>query len=90
MAFGPAYSSAREPDKKWVATWARSMQGTLTVSPPSPYGNTPASVYGLQPDLTFPFPNGTTDGGVDKRPCALRRPTAGQIFSFAKVTSKVP
>jgi hypothetical protein len=57
---------ARDLREKWVATWAASMQGTLGVGPAPPYGDTPASVYGTQPDLTFALPNGNVDGAVDQ------------------------
>ncbi len=48
--------------KKWVASWASSMQGTLAVAPAPPYAYTPASVYNTEPDLTYALPNGNTDG----------------------------
>jgi Lysophospholipase L1 and related esterases len=59
-------SEALRGGKKWVAAWASSMQGTLTVAPAPPYGLTPASVYNTEPDLTFALPNGNTDGAVDQ------------------------
>ena len=52
--------------KKWVASWASSMQGTLAVAPAPAYALTPASVYNTEPDLTFALPNGNTDGAVDQ------------------------
>jgi lysophospholipase L1-like esterase len=59
-------SKAHPAREKWVASWASSMQGTLTVAPAPPYALTPASVYNTEPDLTFALPNGTTDGVVDQ------------------------
>jgi hypothetical protein len=59
-------SKAHPAREKWVASWASSMQGTLTVAPAPPYALTPASVYNTKPDLTFALPNGTTDGVVDQ------------------------
>jgi hypothetical protein len=57
---------AHRQGKKWVASWASSMQGTLAVAPAPPYALTPGSVYNTEPDLTFALPNGTTDGVVDQ------------------------
>jgi lysophospholipase L1-like esterase len=60
------FSLAKGLGDKWVATWASAMQGTLIVAPAPPYGDTPASIYGQQPDLTFAFPYGTNSGAVDQ------------------------
>jgi lysophospholipase L1-like esterase len=59
-------NDANRTGKKWVASWASSMQGTLVVAPAPPYAFTPASVYNTGPDLTFALPNGNTDGVVDQ------------------------
>jgi enterochelin esterase-like enzyme/lysophospholipase L1-like esterase len=53
------------PGKKWVASWASSMQGAYVYSPPSALEN-PTHVYAINPDLRFAFPNATVDGAVEQ------------------------
>jgi hypothetical protein len=55
--------------QKWVASWASSMQGAFVLTPTgsSAYFNNIFNLYyNIQPDLSFAFPNGTTDGAVDQ------------------------
>src|ERR1700722_11211020 len=56
---------AETSDKKWVASWASSMQGAYVYSPPAPL-DSPFHIYAINPDLRFAFPNATTDGAVEQ------------------------
>ena len=56
---------AETSDRKWVASWASSMQGAYVYSPPAPLDN-PMHIYAINPDLRFAFPNATTDGAVEQ------------------------
>jgi len=58
-------SLAEEGPKKWVASWASSMQGAYVYSPPAPL-DSPFHIYLINPDLRFAFPNATTDGAVEQ------------------------
>ena len=58
-------SLAQEGPKKWVASWASSMQGAYVYSPPAPL-DSPFHIYAINPDLRFAFPNATTDGAVEQ------------------------
>jgi hypothetical protein len=55
--------------RKWVASWASSMQGVFVLTPTGGTGyfnNIFNLYYNIQPDLSFAFPNGTTDGAVNQ------------------------
>jgi enterochelin esterase-like enzyme/lysophospholipase L1-like esterase len=56
---------AETSDKKWVASWASSMQGAYVYSPPAPL-DSPFHLYAINPDLRFAFPDATTDGAVEQ------------------------
>jgi enterochelin esterase-like enzyme/lysophospholipase L1-like esterase len=56
---------AETSDKKWVASWASSMQGAYVYSPPAAL-DSPFHIFAINPDLHFAFPNATTDGAVEQ------------------------
>ena len=56
---------AETSDRKWVATWASSMQGAYVYSAPAPLDDL-RHIYAINPDLRFAFPNATTDGAVEQ------------------------
>src|SRR3984885_2041682 len=56
---------AETSDRKWVASWASSMQEAYVYSPPAAL-ESPLHLYAINPDLRFAFPNATTDGAVEQ------------------------
>jgi GDSL-like Lipase/Acylhydrolase family len=62
--------SGRDPQRKWVATWATSPATFFVYVPPvAPVPPGPPTTFApanIQPDLGFPFPNASTAGATDQ------------------------
>lgn len=75
----PAPAQGGDPNRKWAASWASSMQGAFVLTPTggSAYFSDFFNLYyNVQPDLSFAFPNGTTEGAVNQTLRQVVKPDA--------------